>query len=160
MSLTGEIIVAIAILIGIAGVILPVLPGVLLIFGAIAVWAFVEGTTTGWVVLAIATAVLAITTYVKYSWPGRKMSEAGVPTLSIVIGVLAGIVGFFVIPVLGLVIGFLGGTFLAELGRQGNAGVAWRATVHALKAVGLSILVELVGALLATTVWVFGAFVL
>lgn len=145
---------------GLVGVILPILPGVLLIFGAIAVWAFVEGTTTGWVVLGIATALLVLTGIIKYTWPGKQMKEAGVPILSIVVGVVLGIVGFFVIPVIGLIIGFILGTFLAELVRLKDVQVAMRATWHATKAVGLSLLIEMGGALLAVGVWVLGAFVL
>lgn len=160
MSTTAEIVVALVLLVGLVGVVLPILPGVLLIFGAIAVWAFVEGTTTGWVVLGVATALLVVSGIIKYTWPGRQMKEAGVPMRSILIGVVLGIVGFFVIPVVGLVIGFILGTFLAELARLTDAKAAGAATWHATKAVGLSLLIEMGGALLAVGVWVLGAFVL
>jgi uncharacterized protein YqgC (DUF456 family) len=160
VSTAAELVVALVILVGLIGVIVPLLPGVLLIFGAIAVWAFVEGTTTGWVVLAVATVLLLVSGIIKYTWPGKQMQVAGVPTRSIVIGALVGIVGFFVIPVVGLVIGFVLGTFLAELARLRNGAAAMRATLHAVKAVGLSLLIELGGALLAAGVWLIGAFVL
>ena len=68
---------------------------------------------------------------------------------------MLGIVGFFVIPVVGLLIGFVLGVYLAELRRVGSA-AAWPATVHALKAVGLSIVIELVASLLAATTWALG----
>jgi hypothetical protein len=51
-----------------------------------------------------------------------------------------GIVGFFVVPVVGLFIGFVLGVWLAEMLRLGDSGTAWRSTRHALVAVGLSIL--------------------
>jgi hypothetical protein len=65
------------------------------------------------------------------------------------------VVGFFVIPVVGLFLGFVLGVYLAELRRVGSAG-AWPSTVHSLKAVGWSIVIELVFALLATWTWVVG----
>ena len=129
----------------------------ILVLAAIGVWAFVTGTATGWTVFAISTALLVISGVVKYTWPGRKLKDAGVPTKSIIVGGLFGIVGFFVIPILGLFAGFLLGVFVAELPRFGNGRAAWQSTIHATKAVGLSILVELFGALLASGVWVGGA---
>jgi ABC-type Fe3+ transport system permease subunit len=65
------------------------------------------------------------------------------------------VVGFFVIPVVGLFVGFVAGVYLAELRRVGSPR-AWPSTVHSLKAVGWSIVIELVFALLATWTWVAG----
>nr|WP_198428677.1 DUF456 domain-containing protein [Nocardia bovistercoris] len=145
------------ILVGLVGIIVPVLPGVILIFGAIAVWAFMTGGAGAWAVFGVATAFLVISGVVKYTWPGRRMKEAGVSNRALVIGALLGIVGFFVVPVVGLLIGFVLGVYLSELQRLGNNELAWPATKHALKGVGLSMLVELFGGLLATGVWVAGA---
>jgi uncharacterized protein YqgC (DUF456 family) len=153
MSGQGELLVGLVVLIGLIGIVVPVLPGTILIFAAIGVWAYVVGTATAWTVFGVATAILVVSGVVKYTWPGRKLKDAGVPTKSIVVGGILGIVGFFVIPVLGLFIGFLLGVFLAELPRFGTSRDAWRSTVHATKAVGLSILVELFGALVASGVW-------
>ena len=44
-------------------------------------------------------------------------------------GALLGIVGFFVIPVVGLVIGFVVGVYLAEWYRLRDVARAWRATI-------------------------------
>ena len=65
------------------------------------------------------------------------------------------IVGFFVIPVIGMFIGFVVGVYAAERARVGAAG-AWPSTKAALRAVGVSILVELVAAFLAVATWVVG----
>ena len=153
VSVGAEILVGLAILVGLVGIVLPILPGSLLILGAIAVWAIVEGTSTAWAVFGVAAVLLVISGVVKYTWPGQRLRDAGVPNRSLVIGGLLGIVGFFVIPVIGLVLGFLLGTYLSEAQRHRTHSGAWRATVHATKAVGLSILVELLGALLAAGVW-------
>jgi len=158
VSVLGEVLVALAILVGLVGIVVPILPGTILILGAIGVWAFLTGGSVAWGTFAIAAVLLVLSGIVKYTWPGRRMKDAGVPTRSLVIGGLVGIVGFFVIPIIGLFIGFIGGTYVAELPRhRANHAAAWRSTVHATKAVGLSILVELLGALLASGVWLGAA---
>jgi uncharacterized protein len=151
------VLVGLVILVGLLGIIVPILPGVILIFGAIAVWAFLTGGATAWTVFAISTAFLVISGIIKYTWPGRKMKDAGVSNRALLLGAVLGIVGFFVIPVVGLFVGFVLGVYLSKLHRLREHQRAWQATVHAVKGVGLSMLIELFGALLATGVWVIGA---
>lgn len=158
MSAGGIVLVAVAIAVGLVGIVVPLLPGILLVLGAIAVWAVVENNVTAWITLGVVTALLGSTTLVKYLWPVRRMRAAEVGTSSLVAGAVLGIVGFFVIPVLGLVIGFVLGVYLAELGRRRDQRVAWMSTVHALKGVALSVGLELAGALTATVVWVVGVY--
>ncbi|MFI6171483.1 DUF456 domain-containing protein [Nocardia sp. NPDC051052] len=159
MTGAGEVVVGLVIVVGLLGIIVPILPGVILIFGAIAVWAFMTGGATAWTVFAVSTALLVLSGVIKYTWPGRKMKDAGVANRSLVLGAVLGIVGFFVIPVVGLFVGFVLGVYLCELQRLRIGQQAWQSTVHALKGVGLSMLIELLGALLATGVWVIGAIV-
>ena len=106
----------------------------------------------------IVAALLAASTLIKYLWPMRRMRAADVSPLSLAAGAVLGIIGFFVIPVLGLVIGFVLGVYLTELCYRRDQRVAWTSTVHALKAVALSVGVELCGALLATMAWVAGVY--
>jgi uncharacterized protein len=86
------------------------------------------------------------------------MRAADVRTRSLVAGGVLGVIGFFVIPVVGLLIGFVLGIYLAELINHRNQRVAWTSTKHALKGVALSVGVELAGALLATVAWVAGVY--
>jgi uncharacterized protein len=158
VSTGGIVLVALAIAVGLIGIVVPLLPGTLLVFGAIVVWAVVENNVMGWVTLGVVTALLAVATLIKYMWPMRRMRAADVRTLSLVAGAVLGIIGFFVIPVLGLVIGFVLGVYLAELANRRDQRLAWTSTKHALKGVALSVGVELCGALLATMVWVAGVY--
>ena len=153
MSTLGIVLVGVAIAVGLAGIVVPILPGGLLVFGAIVVWALVERTTVAWVTLAIAAALFAIAEVIKYTWPVKRMRAADVRTPILVIGAVCGIIGFFVIPVIGLLIGFVAGVFVAELVTRRDAARAWASTVHALKGVALSVGVELTGALLAAATW-------
>jgi uncharacterized protein YqgC (DUF456 family) len=88
----------------------------------------------------------------------RRMRAADVRTLSLVVGGVLGVIGFFLIPVIGLVIGFVGGVYVAELGVRHDQRVAWASTVHAVKGVALSVGVEFAGALLATVAWGAGVY--
>jgi uncharacterized protein YqgC (DUF456 family) len=150
-----EILVALAIAVGVVGVLVPLLPGSLLVAGAILVWALDVATATGWTVFGVAMAFLVLGAVVKYVVPGKRLKESGVPTTTLLVGAALGVVGFFVIPVVGLPIGFVGGVYLAELGRVGSQ-QAWPATVHALKAVGLSLVIEMTACLLAAATWAAG----
>lgn len=157
MSAT-EVLVALAIAVGIVGVIVPVLPGTLLVLAAIVVWGVQVGTATGWVVVAVAAALLVGGTVVKYLVPGRRLKASGVPNRTLAVGALLAFVGFFVVPVVGMFIGFVLGVYLAERARVGGP-QAWPSTVAALKAVGASILIELVAAFLTAVTWVVGVVV-
>ena len=159
MSTGGLILVALAIAVGMAGILFPLLPGTLLIWAAIAVWAYVVHTTVSWVVLGVATAVLGAGILIKYLWPARRMRAADVSGRTLAAGAVLGIVGFFVIPVAGLLVGFVLGVYLAELAQRRDQRRAWASTVHAVKGVALSVGVELTAALLATAAWVVGVFV-
>jgi hypothetical protein len=114
------------------------------------------GEPTGWALTAAALAVLAVGTVVKYAVPGRNLKASGIPNRTLLLGGLLGLVGFFVIPVVGLVIGFVAGIYLSETQRLGSQ-AAWPATKVALKAVGLSIMIEMLAALLAAGLWLVGA---
>jgi uncharacterized protein YqgC (DUF456 family) len=142
-----------AILIGVIGVVVPVLPGWILVWAAILVWATEIQQVYAWAVLTVATVSIAVTQVVKWILPERQLRAAGVQRSSIVVGATLAIVGFFVIPVIGLVIGFVAGVYGAERWRSGSAGQAWNSVRHALKAAGVSILIELAGVLVAAGSW-------
>lgn len=153
MSAPEVLLVALAIAVGLVGILVPLLPGLLLVYVAILVWAVVEHTVVSWVTLGIVTVLIGVTTAVKYLWPVRRMRAAEVPTSTLLVGAALGVVGFFVIPVLGLALGFVGGVYLAELSRRRDQRRAWASTVHAVKGVALSVGVELAGGLAAAVVW-------
>jgi uncharacterized protein len=150
-----ELLVALAIAVGLVGIVVPILPGSVLVLGAILVWAWQVGGATAWTVFGLAAAVLLLGGVIKYLVPHQRLKDAGIPASTQWVGAGLGVVGFFVIPVVGLFLGFVLGVYLAELHRLG-ATAAWPSTRHALKAVGLSILIELAAGVVATFIWVAG----
>ncbi|QIX26441.1 DUF456 domain-containing protein [Nocardioides sp. JQ2195] len=153
-----DVIAALAIAIGLVGIIFPALPGSLLILAAALVWAVQVDQGAGWVVFAVITALLAAGSIVKYTVPGKGMRRAGVPGSTLALGAVLGVIGFFVIPVLGLVVGFVVGVYAAEVRRVGQV-AARRTTMTALKAVGVSILIELAAGMLAALTFAVGVVV-
>ncbi len=137
-----SIIVALLVLVGCCGIIIPVLPGSVLILASVLVWAFVVNTTSGWIVFVI----VAVCTLagMASSWliTGRRLKVRGVPNRSLLAGLVVGIVGFFVIPVLGLLIGFAVGLYLAEWARLRDPKLAWQTSWAAIRAAGLGIAIE------------------
>jgi len=144
------------ILVGLVGIAVPVLPGLLLVWAAVLIWAFESRTTTGWVVFGIATALAASSVVLQYVIPGRLMAKGGVRTSSTVAGAALGVVGFFVIPVVGALLGFVLGVYLAERTSAGSHAATWASTKHALRAIGLRMGIELGTGLAIAGTWVVG----
>lgn len=149
-----DLVCGLIIVVGLFGIVVPVLPGTVLVLGGILIWASEAGTATGWTVFAVAAVILVVGEIVKYAVPGRRL-KAAVPTTTLLVGGAGAVVGFFVIPVVGVLVGFPLGVYVAERIRLGSSG-AWPSTKQALRAVGTSVLIELVAAVVATGVWVVG----
>ncbi len=153
MTLT-TLLVGLALVVGLIGIVVPVLPGLLLILVALLAWALEVQTTTGWITFAVGAAFVAGGTVLKYLIPGRRL-KATVPTSTLWWGALGGLIGFFVVPVLGAFAGFPLGVYLAERQRVGDD-QAWPSTKAALRAIAHSIVIELVAGLAACATWVLG----
>lgn len=155
MTLTDGL-VALLLAIGLVGIVVPILPGTLLIAATLLGWAALTGGAA-WAWFAAIAAVLVVGTVVQYAVPGRRLKDAGIPGRTILLGAVLGVVGFFVVPVVGLFIGFVLGVYLAELSRVGPE-LARPSTAHALKAILLSIAIEATSATIAVTIWVMAVF--
>lgn len=154
--MTGvEIGVAIALVVGIAGVVIPGLPGSLLVGVAVLVWAVATGGATAWAVFAVVVVLLALGVVVKYAVPGKQLKSVGIPTSTLWWGAAGAVVGYFAIPIVGVLVGFPLGVYAAEYQRLGPE-QAWPSTRSALKAVGLSMLIELTACTLAAVTWAIG----
>jgi uncharacterized protein YqgC (DUF456 family) len=153
MDPLGNLLVAIAIGIGLVGIVVAAIPGLILIWAAILVWVLVEQTPGAWFIFGLATILTIVGQVVKYLIPGRRLREAGIPKRSVVLGAVLSIVGFFVIPVVGFIIGFVLGVYLAERFRLDTHDRAWASTRKAMAAAGLSIVIELAAGLAIAGSW-------
>jgi uncharacterized protein len=158
LSAAEELLVAVVMLVGLVGVVVPVLPGLALIWLAAAGWAWADGGGAArWSVVVVVTALLVAGTVAKYAVPARSATGAGAPRSTLLAGALGALVGFFVIPVVGLVVGGLAGIFVAELARLSDGRAALRSTRAVLVGLGIGALIELAAGLAMVWVWVLGA---
>lgn len=148
-----------AIIVGATGVIVPVLPGSILICISLLVWALVVGSPLGWVVFAVGVLFVAAGMASSAVLTGRAMKKKSIPGRSVVIGLLLGVAGFFLIPVVGLLVGFALGLFLSEYARQKEVRPAIDSSLAAIKATGLGMLAEFGFASLAAGTWGIGVLV-
>jgi uncharacterized protein YqgC (DUF456 family) len=147
-------------LVGLLGIVVPVLPGLLLTVAATAMWAFEHPDPHAWVVFWVALALCAVGVGAQYLLPGRRMRRDGVGTPTLLLAVALALVGFFAIPVVGAFVGFVLGIFLVEYARKRDPSRAWTSTKSALTAVLHSMGIELLAGLAIVTAWVVGVLVL
>lgn len=148
------VISALIMTVGIIGIVVPVLPGLLLVWTGVFLWAINETSAVGWGVLGAATVLAGAGVLLQFLIPGQRMRRAGVATSTLIVGVLVAIVLGILVPVVGALIGFPLGIYAVQRLRKHGHSRAWESTVHALKAVGLNILIELSTALLIITIWI------
>ncbi|TVR35541.1 MAG: DUF456 domain-containing protein [Nitriliruptor sp.] len=130
-------------LIGMIGILVPVLPGLLLVWIATVGTVLVQGTDlAGWTVALLLTCLFAAGTAATILLPAREGRQGGAPTSTFVLAGVGAVVGFFVLPVLGIIVGALFGLFVGERRRLGDNREAVAATGRVLRAYGIGVLLE------------------
>lgn len=142
--------------VAVVGTIVPVLPGSLLAIGTLLAWAWIIGSPAAWWCAGIGMALALAGFSASAVLTGRNMKQQKIPRGSIALGIALAVVGMFVIPVLGLFLGFALGLVLGEFARRKDFGAALAASGSALKAMGWGVLVEFGAAALASSVWMIG----
>jgi hypothetical protein len=141
------------------GTVYPVLPGSPVALVTLIAWGWVLGSAASWTAAGIG-ALLALGGWSASALlTGRWLKKERIPKRSILVAVLAGIVGMFMIPLFGLFVGFAGGLFLSEYVRVGDLRPALNSSLEALKAMGLGMLVEFFAVALAASVWMIGVII-
>ncbi|WP_434621708.1 DUF456 domain-containing protein [Arthrobacter sp. A5] len=158
-QLVWTVICGLLIFVGAAGVVIPVLPGSILIALSLLAWALAVASPVGWVVFAVGLVLVTAGMLSSAVLTGRTMRRRQIPGRSVLAGLALGIAGFFIIPVVGLLIGFAAGLFLSELARQRGLAPALSSSLAALKATGLGILAEFGFAALAGSAWIIGVWI-
>jgi uncharacterized protein YqgC (DUF456 family) len=155
-NVVALIVALIIMLIGLAGIVLPVLPGTVLIFVGALIYAIVEGfQSVGWPTLLVLGLLTLVATGAELWTSSLGAKAGGASGWSLLAGLAGGLVGmvFFSLP--GALVGAVLGVLLGELVRVRD----WR---RALKAGGgwavgwfLSVVVQLVIGLAMVAVFVW-----
>ncbi|MEU6534532.1 DUF456 domain-containing protein [Streptomyces sp. NPDC047000] len=153
MGVWELLLVGLVVLFGLCGVLVPGVPGSWLVWSAVLWWALKDPRPVAWGVLVGATAVLFLSQAVRWALPPRRLRATGAaPRLWAYAGAGA-FLGFFLLPVLGVVPGFMAGIYLHERLRLGGRREAWAALCTLMRAGGTGLLVELFSCLLIAGAW-------
>lgn len=130
-------------LVGIVGIILPVLPGSVMLVVAALVWGVFGGSVQAVVAAVVAGVMAVIGMGASAVLTKRRLDERQIPQWPVVVALFGGVVGSFLLPGFGLPIGFVVVLLVCELIRVRDLGGALRTSWVAVKGVGLGMLVEL-----------------
>jgi uncharacterized protein YqgC (DUF456 family) len=136
------------ILIGIIGIIVPILPGMLLVWLSVLGYAWVTEfqIITPWMLVLLT--ILALITGTASIWlPYLGAKKVGAAKRSVVLGFVGGVIGTFILPLIGTVIGYAIGIILGELQKHRDLRVAIKTSLGGLAGWGISTIVEFAGAL-------------
>src|SRR5918995_4220304 len=140
--------------VGAVGTIVPLVPGISLVWGAGLVYGLDQGFgAVGVAAFAVMTGLAAAGTVAGYVVPKRRATGAGASRASVWLGVAGAVVGFFVLPVVGLPIGGVLGIYVGERLRTGDTDAAWRATRATITGFGIAVLVQFTAALSMIALW-------
>ena len=157
-ELVTIVVVGLVMLIGLAGTIIPILPGLLVIWGAGLVYGLIVGFDATLVPFVVMSVLMLVGYALAFALPGMRGAQAGAPVRTLVLGGLGAAIGFVLIPVVGLPLGGLAGIYLAERQRLGDGDQAWQSTKAVLVGLGLSVAVQVVFALALIGTWVVWLF--
>jgi uncharacterized protein YqgC (DUF456 family) len=154
MDAAGVTVTALIMALGLIGTVVPLLPGLVLIWGAAMAYGLAtEFAVVGWIAFILITFLLAVGTVAGKVLPHRHISARGAPPLTIAAGVVSGIIGFFVVPVVGLPLGATVGVLIAERLRSPNWSAAWTTTRALIVGFGIGVLLEFSAGLLMICLW-------
>lgn len=114
---------------GVVGTIVPILPGLALVWVTMAAYGVLVGFGwAGWAAMAVATALVGLGLYLNIRIPQRSASGVGLTVKAQVVAVTLALAGFFLLPPFGAPVGFVLGVFLMRLNTTGSRTEAWTST--------------------------------
>ncbi|KLU11667.1 DUF456 domain-containing protein, partial [Kocuria sp. SM24M-10] len=117
-EIIATLITAVLLVVGCLGVIVPVLPGSILIVVGLLVWALTVQAVEGWTVLVVGSVLAVIGMAASAVLTGARLKQRQIPNRSLLYAAAGAVVGLFVIPVVGIFVGFFVGLLLSETARQ------------------------------------------
>lgn len=148
-------------IIGIIGSLIPVIPGTLIVWATVILYALAEranGYESLDPITLIVISIIALVTGLSDIWlPFLGAKSTGQSKRSIILGFAGGIIGTFLIPIpiVGMLIGYVIGLFLGEYHKVRDANEAVRAGVKGLTNWGAATLIQTGGSLLMFIIFVW-----
>jgi uncharacterized protein YqgC (DUF456 family) len=147
---------------GLIGVIIPILPGVFMIWLGVAVYAWRDNFETLSVATFIFISLLVIFVGLADIWlPIFGARKGGAAKRTILTGLLGAILGSFLIPIpiFGTIIGYALGVLLGEYHKRRDWDAAWRASKGGLAGWGIATIIQLAGGVLVIIIFAWAVLV-
>ena len=150
-------------IIGLLGIVLPILPGTLLIWLSVLIYAIIDGfETISWAGFVIITLIALVTGTADIWLPMLGAKSAGAAKRALVFGLAGGTIGFFLlggfIPILGNllggVLGYAAGVLLGQYHKYRDWNLALRAGLGSVAGWGIGTAIQFVGGLLIVAMFV------
>ncbi len=140
---------------GLLGTIFPILPGILLMWAAVVGYGFVAGfDVLGIGVIVVATILTAVSIGLGVLLPKQAADAAGASKKSQIASIIGAIIGFFVIPIIGIFVGAVAGIALAEYLDKGEWDPAWASTKGVLTGMGIAALAQFAVGMVILIIWI------
>jgi uncharacterized protein YqgC (DUF456 family) len=153
-----ETLVLATMLVGLFGLIVPIFPGLTVMWIAALVYGIIAGFgVKGWIIFILLTILMLGGNVIDNVLMGTKARQGGASWLSIGLGLLAGIFGSIVFPPFGGLIGAPLVLFLAEYARQRNPTEAFQTVKSLLIGWGWSFVVRFIIGLVMIGLWMIWA---
>lgn len=151
--------VIVILLFGLVGTFIPLVPGVLLMWLTILIYAWGEGFTAVSTSSFILISLIALVTGTSDIWLtlfGAK--KGGASMHAMLTGILGAIIGSFVFPIVGTIAGYIGGVLLGEYWRHGDWEIAKKAGLGGLVGFGIASLIQFIGGIFMLFIFLWQVF--
>jgi uncharacterized protein len=160
LDISLQVVVLTIMLFGLTGLIVPIVPGLVIIWLAMLGFGIVSGFgTLGWVVFAISTILMVAGSFIDNILMGTRAHKSGASWISILLALIFGIAGNFVVPVLGGLLAALLALFISEWIRRKNRDEAWKATIGMVTGFSLAVIVRFIMGLVMIGLWMMWAWI-
>ena len=146
-------------LVGLVGLIIPVFPGLVVIWLAALVFGLVTGfETLGTVLFVLITLLMLVGAVIDNILMAALARQGGASWVSIILGMVAGLAGTILFPPIGGLLAAPAVILLLEYRRRRDWGKSWQATRGLVLGWGLSFLIRFGIGLLMIALWLVWAF--
>ena len=153
-NLSFNILIYLVMAVGLIGMVIPIYPGVVIIWAAVLIHGLVTGfATLEILVLVIITILMIAGTLVDNLLMGGKARQAGASWTSIAGALIGGVLGTFAFPPIGGIIAAPTLLFLLEYARIRDSAEAWEITKGLMTGWGLSFLARFFIGVVMIAIW-------
>jgi uncharacterized protein YqgC (DUF456 family) len=153
-----------AMFVGLFGIILPIIPGIILIYLSALAYAVLEGfNAVGWLSFTVITLIALVAVTADLWMPILGAKQGGASKRAMLFGLVGGILGFVILTpmfplvgsIFGGIIGYAIGTLLGQYHKYQDWEIASRASIGSIAGWGVSMVVQMIGGILIVSIFIW-----